>query len=204
MGKKPRATASSRLLDGRPSGYSDNRDHPGDNGASRLSPHLRFGEISPRQVWHAVSAGRRRNPALDRGAAKFLTELTWRDFCYQLLFDIPRPADQVLTSAFGRMPWSRSENYLTAWQHGLTGYPIVDAGMRQLWQTGWMHNRVRMIAASLLIKHLLVDWREGEALVLGYAGGCRPGQQRLQLAMGGRIRPRFVAVPSHLQPGYAG
>jgi deoxyribodipyrimidine photo-lyase len=150
------------FLDGALYGYAENRDRPGIEGCSGLSPHLRYGEVSPRQVWHAVSAARAENPALDRDAAKFLTELTWRDFCYQQLFDFPDlPASSHL-KMFDHMPWSRGERPLVAWRRGMTGYPIVDAGMRQLWQKGWMHNRVRMITASFLIKHLLVDWREGE------------------------------------------
>ncbi len=150
------------FVDDRLSGYADKRDCPGAHGYSGLSPHLRFGEISPRQVWHAVAAARDEDPSLDRDSQKFLTELTWRDFCYQLLFDIPDLPSSSHLAAFDHMPWSPSEDGLVAWRRGMTGYPIVDAGMRQLWQTGWMHNRVRMIAASFLIKHLLVDWREGE------------------------------------------
>lgn len=144
-------------------GYAENRDRPGLQGTSRLSPHLRFGEISPRQVWHAVKAEAAREPELARHSEKFLTELIWRDFCYQLLHDHPALPHANHNQRFNRFPWEHAPSNLRAWQKGLTGYPIVDAGMRQLWQTGWMHNRVRMIAASFLIKHLLTDWREGEA-----------------------------------------
>lgn len=145
------------------SGYAENRDRPGLQATSRLSPHLRFGEISPRQVWHAVKAKASGKPGLDRDAEKFLTEVIWRDFCYQLLHDHPHLPIASHNTRFGRFPWAGEPSTLRAWQKGLTGYPIVDAGMRQLWQTGWMHNRVRMITASLLIKHLLTDWRQGEA-----------------------------------------
>ena len=109
-----------------------------------------------------LAAARAENPALDRDAGKFLTELTWRDFCYQLLFDNPDLPRKPYLDLFERLRWSQSEDGLERMAKGLTGYPIVDAGMRQLWQTGWMHNRVRMITASFLTKHLLVDWREGE------------------------------------------
>ena len=143
-------------------GYAENRDRPGLPGTSRLSPHLRFGEISPRQVWHAIAAAQAEHPELGRDGNKFLTELTWRDFSYQLLFDFPALSRSSHQSAFDRIGWSENTASLKAWQQGMTGYPIVDAGMRQLWRTGWMHNRVRMIAASFLTKHLLVDWREGE------------------------------------------
>ena len=161
-GEAPARRQLAEFIDGSLAGYSENRDRPGDSGASRLSPHLRYGEISPRQVWHALTAARAENPALDRDAGKFLTELTWRDFCYQLLFDNPDLPRKPYLDFFERLRWSQSETALSAWRKGLTGYPIVDAGMRQLWQTGWMPNRVRMITASFLTKHLLVDWREGE------------------------------------------
>ncbi len=144
-------------------GYAENRDHPGMERTSRLSPHLRFGEISPQQVWHAIKAESEREPGLARDAEKFLTELVWRDFCHQLLHDHPHLPHANHNSRFDRFPWAQRPSKLRAWQKGLTGYPIVDAGMRQLWHTGWMHNRVRMIAASFLIKHLLTDWRAGEA-----------------------------------------
>jgi deoxyribodipyrimidine photo-lyase len=146
-------------------GYATNRDLPAVTGTSRLSPHLRFGEIGPRQVWHAVLAATRsrRSPAPEGDAEKLLSEVVWRDFCYQLLHEHPDLATAPHDPRFERFPWSGDRAALRAWQRGLTGYPIVDAGMRQLWRTGWMHNRVRMIVASFLVKHLLVDWREGEA-----------------------------------------
>ncbi|WP_421989123.1 cryptochrome/photolyase family protein [Roseococcus sp.] len=137
--------------------YDDSRNTPGIDGTSRLSPHLRFGEISPRQVWYAA-----REAGLG-GEATFLKEVLWREFSYHTLWHRPDMPEQPLREEFARFPWQVSKPALTAWQRGLTGYPIVDAGMRQLWRMGWMHNRVRMIAASFLVKHLLHPWQEGEA-----------------------------------------
>jgi deoxyribodipyrimidine photo-lyase len=138
-------------------GYGTARDIPGVEGTSRLSPHLHFGEISPRLVWHAV---RDNNAA--QGADKFLGEIGWREFNHQLLFHHPHLPDSTYDERFAKMKWRTSEKDFNTWTRGMTGVPIVDAGMRQLWQTGWMHNRVRMIVASFLIKHLLIDWRKGE------------------------------------------
>jgi deoxyribodipyrimidine photo-lyase len=134
--------------------YADDRDQPS-RPSSRLSPHLHHGELSPRQVWHAVadSAGAAAEP--------YLRQLAWREFAYHLLYHHPASAQHPLSPGFDRMPWRDDPAGLAAWQQGRTGYPLVDAGMRQLWQTGWMHNRVRVVAASFLTKHLLIDWREG-------------------------------------------
>jgi deoxyribodipyrimidine photo-lyase len=141
--------------------YSRGRDTPGMDGTSRLSPHLAFGEISPRQCWHAVHAASEGGSG--PGAASFLRELYWREFCYHLLAQFPDLPDKPFRPAYAGFPWRRDDEALRAWQKGQTGYPIVDAGMRQLWATGWMHNRVRMVVASFLIKHLLIPWQEGEA-----------------------------------------
>lgn len=135
--------------------YETARNLPSREGSSRLSPHLHFGEISPRQVWHAL-------PGRGEGVQTFRKELAWRDFTAGLTLALPKYADENGRAAYDNLPWRRSPKDLRAWQRGRTGYPIVDAGMRQLWTTGWMHNRVRMITASFLIKHLLIDWREGE------------------------------------------
>ena len=135
--------------------YAGARDQPGVDGTSRLSPHLHFGEISAAGVWHE---------AMDHGsAAKFINELLWREFSLHLLWHHPHLPDRPLRETFAAMPWRRDRRALRHWQRGETGIPIVDAGMRQLWHTGWMHNRVRMIAASFLVKHLLIHWRDGEA-----------------------------------------
>ena len=148
------------------SGYAQSRDRPDQQGTSRLSPHLRFGEISPFQLWHAARVaqdaprGKRANAG---DVERFLAELGWREFSYHLLARHPKLATQNLQRRFDAFPWRDDDTALRAWQLGQTGYPIVDAGMRQLWTTGWMHNRVRMVVASFLIKHLMIDWREGEA-----------------------------------------
>jgi deoxyribodipyrimidine photo-lyase len=143
-------------------GYATERDRPDHSGTSRLSPHLRFGELSPRQVWHAARFAAAERPARTGDVEKYLSELGWREFCRHLLFDVPDLAKRNLQPAFDGFPWRHDEQALRAWQRGQTGYPIVDAGMRQLWHTGVMHNRARMVAASFLVKHLLIDWREGE------------------------------------------
>ena len=143
-------------------GYAGERDRPDRAGTSRLSPHLRFGEVSPRQVWHAARFTAAARPALSGDIDKFLSELGWREFCRHLLFDLPDLADRNLQRSFDAFPWRQDDAALTAWQRGRTGYPIVDAGVRELWRSGVMHNRVRMVVASFLVKHLLIDWREGE------------------------------------------
>ncbi|AMN41802.1 Deoxyribodipyrimidine photolyase [Rhodoplanes sp. Z2-YC6860] len=153
------------FLDEELSGYATQRDRPDLPGTSRLSPHLRFGEVSPFQVWHAAQlaahADRGKRPRAS-DAEKFLSELGWREFCYHLLQRYPDIAARNIDRRFDRFPWRKDVKALDAWQKGETGYPIVDAGMRQLWRTGWMHNRVRMVVASFLVKHLLIDWRLGE------------------------------------------
>lgn len=135
--------------------YEQQRNLPAIEGSSRLSPHLHFGEVSPATVWHAVA---------DAGGSVeiFLGELGWRDYAQNVILQYPEYGARNARDRFDALPWRTSPADLRAWQQGRTGYPIVDAGMRQLWATGWMHNRVRMIAASFLIKHLLIDWREGE------------------------------------------
>lgn len=142
--------------------YATLRDRPGRDGTSRLSPHLRFGEVSPRQVWHAARFAAAQKPSNAGDVEKFLSELGWREFSRHLLFDHPNLAEENLQPSFDAFPWRRDAKALLAWQRGQTGYPIVDAGMRELWHTGVMHNRVRMVTASFLVKHLLIDWREGE------------------------------------------
>ncbi|MGD0105380.1 MAG: deoxyribodipyrimidine photo-lyase, partial [Rhodopila sp.] len=139
-------------------GYAAARDRPAGDGTSMLSPHLHFGEISAAQLWHMAH----RRPGGD-GRQIFIRELLWREFCANLLWHNPGLPETPLKPEFGNMPWRDDTAALAAWQQGRTGVPIVDAGMRQLWQTGWMHNRVRMIAASFLIKHLMIPWQDGEA-----------------------------------------
>ncbi len=145
-------------------GYSDNRNRPDlDWSTSGLSPHLRFGEISPAQIWRATAALIEAETTDVDSAWTFLSELAWRDFAYVLLYHNPDLATKNYNGDFDHMPWRTDAEALRRWTKGETGYPIVDAGMRQLWQTGWMHNRVRMIVASFLTKHLLIHWSEGEA-----------------------------------------
>jgi len=132
--------------------YATDRDRPDHEGTSRLSPHLHFGEIGPRQIWHAL-----------RSNEAYLRELAWREFAWHLLFHFPRTPDEPFRPRRREAPSKLDPRSLRLWRTGRTGYPIVDAGMRQLLETGWMHNRVRMLVASFLVKDLLIDWREGAA-----------------------------------------
>ncbi len=150
------------FLSGAVTDYAGDRDRPDRPGTSQLSPHLHFGEISPRQVWTATQHAAARSGD-DNGTAKFLAEIGWREFTHHLLYHWPTLPEEPFRPEFVEFPWTRNAGHLKAWQKGQTGYPVVDAGMRQLWQTGWMHNRVRMIVASFLIKHLLIPWQDGEA-----------------------------------------
>jgi deoxyribodipyrimidine photo-lyase len=141
--------------------YETGRDRPGIPGTSCLSPHLHFGEIGPRRVWHAVRDLAAARSGLDAAAECWLREIAWREFAHHLLFHFPHTTDEPLRPEFARMDWRSDRDLLRAWQKGRTGYPIVDAGMRELWTTGWMHNRVRMIVASFLVKDLRIAWQEG-------------------------------------------
>jgi deoxyribodipyrimidine photo-lyase len=143
--------------------YTQDRNRPGLAGTSRLSPHLHFGEISPRQIWHAVRlhAAAKKIPAREWRGSQFLTEIGWREFAHHLLYYFPHTPDEPLRANFKKFPWRKDAALLKAWQRGRTGYPLVDAGMRELWATGWMHNRARMIVASFLVKDLLLSWTEG-------------------------------------------
>ena len=151
------------FLDGGLEDYAAARDRPDRDGTSRLSPHLHFGEIGPRQIWHAVHLAAGRDRALAGGAEKFLAEIGWREFSHHLLHQAQYLPERPFRAGFEHFPWADDPAGLAAWRKGLTGIPIVDAGMRQLWTYGWMHNRVRMIAASFLVKHLLIPWQAGEA-----------------------------------------
>jgi deoxyribodipyrimidine photo-lyase len=142
--------------------YHEDRDLPARAATSRMSPHLAFGEISVRQMWHAATALGERKPELAPPVQKFLMELAWRDFNYHQLFHRPDIAVHPMQEKFSALAWRRSPKDLKAWQRGETGIAIVDAGMRELWETGFMQNRVRMLTGSLLTKNLLIDWRLGE------------------------------------------
>lgn len=152
-----------QFLDRGLAGYAEGRDIPARPQVSRLSPHLHFGEISPRQVFAAAKARAAADPALSRDADKFLAELGWREFSHALLFQRPDLPAANFRREFDAFPWRSDDAAYRAWTRGRTGYPLVDAGMRELWATGYMHNRVRMVVASFLVKHLLIDWRLGEA-----------------------------------------
>ena len=140
--------------------YTVDRDRPDLDGTSRLSPYLHFGEISPRQVWHSINS-RFAGVANRAGADAMLRQLYWREFSWYLLVHFPTLPDNPLRPEFEHFPWSNDPELLKAWQQGQTGYPLIDAGMRQLWATGWMHNRVRMVVASFLVKNLMIDWQTG-------------------------------------------
>jgi deoxyribodipyrimidine photo-lyase len=143
--------------------YARDRDRVDRTATSRLSPHLHYGELSPRQLWHTVRdlADHDPNGALTGGAEALLRQLAWREFAHHLLHHHPETSEQPLRSTFDRFTWRDDPEALRAWQQGQTGYPLVDAGMRQLWQTGWMHNRARLVCASFLTKDLLLPWQAG-------------------------------------------
>jgi deoxyribodipyrimidine photo-lyase len=147
--------------------YADERNQPAGDGTSRLSPWLHFGEIGPRQIWAAVMALGRESGVFPphNGARVFLSEVGWREFAHHLLYHFPHTPAAPLREDFARFLWAADpgRQKLRAWRRGRTGYPIVDAGLRQLWRTGWMHNRVRMIAGSFLVKHLRLNWTSGAA-----------------------------------------
>lgn len=200
------AAAQARLADFLTTGiagYAAGRDYPGRDATSRLSPHLRFGEISPRQVWHAARFAAAARPAIARDVDKFLSELGWREFCRHLLFDHPDLAHRNLQPAFDAFPWRRDKTGLRAWQQGRTGYPIVDAGMRELWHSGVMQNRVRMVTASFLVKHLLIDWRAGEAwfwdTLLDADPGSNPANWQWVAGCGADAAPYFRVFSPILQ-----
>lgn len=139
--------------------YATARNIPSVDGTSRLSPYLAWGIVSPRQICQAVLTAD--NEGGHRGENKYLVEIGWREFSYHLLYHFPQIPDNPLRQKYAAFPWLNDEKSLRAWQFGKTGYPMVDAGMRQLYETGWMHNRVRMVVASFLVKHLLLSWKEG-------------------------------------------
>jgi deoxyribodipyrimidine photo-lyase len=162
-GEKSALDSLGVFLTGAVPSYSADRDRPDVTGTSRLSPHLHFGEVSPRRVWHEAVRTMRRGGRQDaeRGVEAFLRQVGWREFAHHLLYHFPHTANHPLRPEFSRFPWRSDASGLDAWKKGVTGYPMVDAGMRELWKTGWMHNRVRMVAASFLVKHLLIHWLEG-------------------------------------------
>lgn len=163
-GEQAAREALTEFIDERLGSYATMRDALPGTPTSLLSPYLHFGEISPGQVWHAVShAIDAEGGAIETGARAFLREIGWREFSYHLLHSFPGLPEVPLRPEFKDFPWRDDRQALTAWQRGRTGYPVVDAAMRQLWETGWMPNRARMVVASFLVKHLLLPWQEGAA-----------------------------------------
>ena len=138
-------------------GYCETRNFPSIDGTSKLSPYLHYGQISPNQIFYELSKSGHENWK----SSQFLAEIGWREFGYYLMFHFPNTINEPLRNEFNKFPWIKNDLLFESWKKGITGYPLVDAGMRELWETGWMHNRVRMVVASFLVKHLLIDWRKG-------------------------------------------
>ncbi len=162
--KPSEASAMQRFhnfLDDGLNNYKEGRNFPIKNNVSRLSPHLHFGEISPHQIWHKLEELKTQHTHNMHDIDHFQSEMGWREFSYYLLFHFPTLPFANFQKKFDAFQWQHNQTLLSAWQKGLTGYPIVDAGMRELWRTGYMHNRVRMIVGSFLVKNLLIDWRKG-------------------------------------------
>ncbi len=164
-GAQGASVALRKFLDGKIDDYPRERDRPSVEGTSKLSAHLHFGEISARKVWHETrkNMASERRPGMMRASEAFLRQIVWREFAHYLLYHFPETATAPLRKEFSKFSWRKDARLLGAWQKGKTGYPIVDAGMRELWATGWMHNRVRMIVASFLVKDLLQPWQAGAA-----------------------------------------
>lgn len=163
VGESGAREAVKRFLAGPLREYKAQRDYPDVEANSSLSPHLHFGEISPQAIWAQVEKAVRDEKYVHHEAEPFLRQLGWRDFAHHLLYHFPETPEKPLRSEFSKFPWHNDEAVLRRWQRGQTGYPLVDAGMRELWATGTMHNRVRMVVASFLVKHLLQPWQAGAA-----------------------------------------
>ena len=161
IGEKAAQNKLANFLENGLKNYKEGRDFPYLNTTSKLSPYLHFGEISPNQIWHAVLEYAQIN-GYNNDIEHFLRELVWREFSYNLLYYFKDLPSKNLQPKFNDFAWQHNKKYLQAWQKGLTGYPIIDAGMRELWQTGYMHNRVRMIVGSFLVKNLLIHWHYGQ------------------------------------------
>ena len=138
--------------------YSNDRDFPSLNGSSKLSPYIRNGQLNVNKIWKNCSSIKNKNI----GVRKYLNELGWREFSHSLINYFPEMLKGNLRKEFDKFPWEINNKFLNAWKKGMTGYPIVDAGMRQMYETGWMHNRIRMVVGSFLVKHLRINWKEGE------------------------------------------
>lgn len=161
VGEKAAQQQLTHFLDNGIDGYKEGRNYPSRDNVSRLSPHLHFGEVSPRQIWHeALAAGL--SGGFENDLDCFQSELGWREFSYALLYHNPSLPRRPIQARFEHFRWHKKSALLRAWQRGETGIPLVDAGMRELWQTGYMHNRVRMVTGSFLVKNLLTHWHDGE------------------------------------------
>ncbi|QDT63992.1 cryptochrome/photolyase family protein [Calycomorphotria hydatis] len=156
-GRKGAEKKLTEFLENAISDYGKDRDFPAKRGTSQLSPHLHFGEITPREIWNKVN-----EHGGGKGAEKYLSEVGWREFAHHLLYHFPHTINEPLREKYADFPWRDEPEELDAWKKGKTGYPIIDAGMRELWATGWMHNRVRMIVSSFLTKDLMIHWMEGD------------------------------------------
>ncbi|MDG2060597.1 MAG: deoxyribodipyrimidine photo-lyase [SAR86 cluster bacterium] len=141
--------------------YKEGRNFPSKKNVSQLSPHLHFGEVSPNQIWYDARSQESKH-GIEDSLNHFLSELGWREFSYNLLYHFPKLPTENLQKKFDNFPWTANGEFINRWKKGLTGYPIVDAGMRELWKTGYMHNRIRMVVGSFLVKNLLLHWHEGE------------------------------------------
>ena len=178
--------------------YKERRDFPAEDVTSGLSENLTYGEISPRTCW---LAGQRALDEGNPGAGKFLSELVWREFAYHLLWHFPALAEANWRDQWDRFPWREASEDSERWQHGRTGVPIVDAAMREMYVTGTMHNRARMIAASYLTKHLITHWKIGLKWFADCLTDWDPAFECHGLAMGGRLRAGCGAVLPHFQSG---
>ena len=183
------------------SDYAEQRNRPDIDGVSRMSPYLHFGEISPRQIWHAMAGGITDG---NKGVQSFIREVYWREFSYNLLFNEPHTPDAPLRPEFADFPWRGNADALKAWQRGKTGYPYIDAGMRELWATGWMHNRVRMATASFLVKDLLVPWQDGARWFWDTLVDADLANNTMGWQMDGRLRRGRSALLPHFQSNHAG
>ena len=164
IGEQAAANKLAHFLSDGLASYQEGRNFPAQRHVSRLSPHLHFGEISPQQIWHATKQHTLgQDGDLEAAAESFLRELCWREFSYALLYHYPNLPQQNFKAKFDNFPWQHNPALLAAWQRGQTGYPLIDAGMRELWQTGYMHGRVRMAVGSFLVKNLRLHWRHGAA-----------------------------------------
>ena len=202
--------------------YATDRDRPDLDGSSRLSPHLHWGEVTARQAWYAVAGvlhesgsdveaavappswDEEQAPGLRRSAGAFLRQLGWREFGHHLLAAFPHTVTAPLHERFAAFPWRDDPAALEAWRRGRTGYPVVDAALRQLWATGWMHNRTRMLAGSFLVKDLLLPWQEGAAWFWDTLVDADLANNTLGWQWVGRLRRGRRAVLPRLQPGDAG